>query len=145
MSAAALAYKESHALDAEVFDLDERLWDHVRIARTAVERRRGSRTAPAPASAVRVRTAAGESVVVVLVDRQAPARTPNPAEICERFNLTARECDVALLLAERLSCREIASRLNMSFHTARCHTEKILLKLGVRSKHDVRKRLGVRP
>ena len=95
------------------------------------------------ASAVVVRRPGGEPVVVVLLDRQTETLSPDASDLCHRFNLTPRESEVALLLAQRMSCREIANRLAVSFHTARSHTEKIMMKLGVRSKNDVRIRLGV--
>lgn len=64
---------------------------------------------------------------------------------CARFGLTPRESDVAMLLAERLSCREIAERLGMGFNTARSHTERVLFKLNLRSKKDVPERLSSGP
>jgi DNA-binding CsgD family transcriptional regulator len=142
MPTGAVAYKDAPA-HAEALDLNARLWDHIRVATSFVDRQRENPAAPwNPASAVVVRRAGEQSVVIVLVDRPA-AEPTNPATICRTLGLTPRQTDVALLLAERHSCREIAVRLNMSFHTARCHTERILEKLGVRSKHDVRARLGV--
>jgi len=142
MPTAAVAYKDAPT-HAEALDLNERLWDHIRVATSFVDRQRENPALPwNPASAVVVRRAGEQAVVIVLVDRRA-AEPADPAAICRSLGLTPRETDVALLLAERQSCREIAVRLNMSFHTARCHTERILDKLGVRSKHDVRARLGV--
>jgi DNA-binding CsgD family transcriptional regulator len=61
---------------------------------------------------------------------------------CARYGLTPRETDVAMLLAERLSCREIADRLGMGFTTARTHTDRVLTKLNLRSKKDVSERLS---
>ncbi|MGQ0563020.1 MAG: response regulator transcription factor [Gemmatimonadota bacterium] len=146
MSTGVLAYKESPAALAEVLDLDERLWDHIRIATSLVDRQRQHRGSPAgAASAVMVRSQDGEPVVVVLVDRGTEPPAGGAADIRQRFGLTARESDVARLLAERLSCREIAERLGMGFSTARTHTERVLTKLGVRSKNDVRLRIQGTP
>lgn len=142
MMSGAVAYKETPVMDAEALDLDESLLHHIRAATSFVESQPGSRGPLRPTSAVRVRRAGGDPVVVVLVD-MATHRRSRQAEVAARFNLTAREAEVALLLADRLSCREIAERLEVSFHTARSHTERILTKLGVRSKNEVRLRLGV--
>lgn len=140
MPSGAVAYKD--APHAEALDLNERLWDHIRVATSFVDRQRANPAARRnSASAVVVRSSGEQAVVIVVLDRQAVAG--DPAAICASYGLTPRETDVALLLAERMSCREIAVRLNMSFHTARCHTERILDKLSVRSKNDVRVRLGV--
>jgi DNA-binding CsgD family transcriptional regulator len=143
MPTATMAYKSAPSALAEVLDVDERLWDHIRLATSFIERRRGP-AAPqdSPASAVMVRRPGGEPVVVVLLDRVSGTLTPDVSDLCRRFNLTPRESEVALLLSQRMSCREIANRLDMSFHTARSHTERIMMKLGVRSKNDVRIRLG---
>ena len=55
----------------------------------------------------------------------------------ERFGLTARQTEVVRLLAEGCSNAEIASRLEMSYYTARNHTEQVLGKLGVSSRAAV--------
>ena len=59
------------------------------------------------------------------------------AELKERFGLTARQITVARLLSEGCSNAEIAKRLEMSYYTARNHTEQVLLKLGVSSRAAV--------
>ena len=143
MPTAAMAYKTGPITHTEVLDIDEGLWDQIRLATSFIERQ-GTRSAPqgSPASAVVVRRPGGEPVVVVLVDRKAQTFTPDASDLCRRYNLTPRETEVALLLAQRMSCREIANRLEITFHTARCYTERIMQKLGVRSKNDVRDRLG---
>jgi len=53
------------------------------------------------------------------------------------FGLTAREIEVARLMAEGLSNCEIAERLGVRFFTARNHVERTLSKLGVASRHRV--------
>jgi DNA-binding CsgD family transcriptional regulator/PAS domain-containing protein len=53
------------------------------------------------------------------------------------FGLTAREIEVARLMAEGLSNSEIAARLGVKFFTARNHVERTLAKLGVSSRHRV--------
>jgi DNA-binding response OmpR family regulator len=59
------------------------------------------------------------------------------AELKERYGLTARQITVARLLSEGCSNAEIAKRLEMSYFTARNHTEQVLLKLGVSSRAAV--------
>ncbi len=51
--------------------------------------------------------------------------------------LTAREREIAELIAEGMSNREIASRLTISVRTAETHAQNILLKLGFRSRTQV--------
>jgi DNA-binding CsgD family transcriptional regulator len=59
------------------------------------------------------------------------------SSISARFGLTQREAAVARLLAEGRSNAEIARELSISSHTARHHTENVLVKLGVRSRAQV--------
>ncbi|MDP9176636.1 MAG: helix-turn-helix transcriptional regulator [Gemmatimonadota bacterium] len=51
--------------------------------------------------------------------------------------LTPREKEVARLLARRRTSKEIAKALGISHATARRHTEKVLAKLGLRSRNEV--------
>jgi DNA-binding CsgD family transcriptional regulator len=62
---------------------------------------------------------------------------PSPDDIQARFALTAREAEVALLLAEGLDNRRIAERLSISPHTARRHTEAVLKCLDIGSRAAV--------
>lgn len=137
MPSGAVAYKQPAKTYAEPLPVDGRLLDHIRAATLLFERMHAGRPTPVAPSAVVVRPPDGDPVVVVLVDRQAGV-LPAASELCRRFDLTPRESEVALLLADRLSCREIAGRLGTSFHTARSHTERVLDKLGIRSKKEVR-------
>ena len=66
----------------------------------------------------------------------APAPTPagrplSDDELRERFGLTARQVAVARLMAEGCSNAEIATRLSVSYFTARNHAEQVLAKFGV--------------
>jgi len=72
-------------------------------------------------------------VVLDLLDRQ--ERTD--AELRATYALTSREIQIARLLAARLQTPEIADLLGMSVHTARRHTEHVLMKLGVHSRREV--------
>lgn len=63
----------------------------------------------------------------------APART---AYLQMQFGLTARETEVAVLLAQGLSNVAIAKTLAISTHTARHHTQRVLGKLKVHSRAE---------
>ena len=54
-----------------------------------------------------------------------------------RFSLSEREIEVARCLARGDSTKEIALSCGMSPHTARRHTEKIFVKLGVRNRSQI--------
>jgi DNA-binding NarL/FixJ family response regulator len=62
----------------------------------------------------------------------APARAE--AAEAEREELTPREQEVLALLAEGLSNKEIASRLDISDHTAKFHVNSILQKMGAQKR-----------
>jgi DNA-binding CsgD family transcriptional regulator len=69
-----------------------------------------------------------------LAAAEAPAEAPAaPAAL----GLTAREAEVARLLARRASNAELAAALGVSAHTARHHTERVMRKLEVRKRADV--------
>ncbi len=76
---------------------------------------------------------------VILVTLERSGRSlPSPRALMDRFDLTPQESRVARLLAERKTNEEIAETLVISPHTARGHTEKVLSKLGVESRFEVR-------
>ena len=58
-------------------------------------------------------------------------RTPTPAQMAE---LTRREREVLILLAEGLSSSEVAGRLFISEATVKTHLAHVMAKLGVREK-----------
>ena len=76
----------------------------------------------------------GASVLVSL-RRNDPAPA-SADELRARFGLTGREAEVAVLLLQRRSNTEIAEALELSEHTARHHTERVLQKLGVASRRE---------
>jgi len=66
-----------------------------------------------------------------------PAQPPAVPVLFAGVRLTPREQHVVQLLVQRLSDKEIATRLSISPRTASTHVTAILGKLGVRSRHDV--------
>jgi DNA-binding CsgD family transcriptional regulator len=66
-------------------------------------------------------------------DAEIPSRG---AYLRKRFRLTAREAEVALLLAQGRSNVAIAKTLGISTHTARHHTQRVLGKLRVHSRAE---------
>ena len=77
-------------------------------------------------------------IVVVVVERR---RLPGDQELQRYFSLTPRESEVARLLVDRLSDEEISRRLDIRLNTARCHSNRVLGKLGLHSRNDVRSAL----
>jgi DNA-binding CsgD family transcriptional regulator len=75
----------------------------------------------------------GTDGVLVLVERLRPI-LPAEAQLRNRFGLTNREAEIALLLAEGLTDAAIAERLAISPHTARRHSESIMKKLKLSSR-----------
>ena len=66
---------------------------------------------------------------------------PSPATVAAAFRLTRQQSRVALMLGAGASNAEIASALGISPHTARHHTESVVLRLGINSRGLVRSRL----
>ena len=58
--------------------------------------------------------------------------------LSRRFGLTPRESQVARMLAHRATTREMADRLSLSPYTVNHHCERVLQRLGVRSRIAVR-------
>jgi Response regulator containing a CheY-like receiver domain and an HTH DNA-binding domain len=52
--------------------------------------------------------------------------------------LTPRETETLFLLAQRATNREIAATMGISRHTARHHTQRVLEKLGLKSRSQIR-------
>jgi len=90
------------------------------LARISALLRRARRAAPATESA-----AAGA------------VRMLDDAELRARHGLTDRQIAVARLMAEGCTNAELASRLGLSFFTARNHAEQVMLKLGVGNRSAV--------
>jgi len=77
-----------------------------------------------------------DSSVLVIADRL-PDDAIDRARIRQRFRLTKREAEVAMLLADRRRNAEIARALGISVHTARHHVERVLRQLGGCKRRDV--------
>jgi DNA-binding CsgD family transcriptional regulator len=69
-------------------------------------------------------------------------RELDPVRVAAAFGLTRRQAEVAVLLAQGLGNRAIASSLGISPHTGRRHTEQVLARLGVCSRARVACLLG---
>lgn len=85
--------------------------------------------------------APGEQAAVALVSRE-PLAAVGPADI----ELTPRERDVLLMMAEGASNKTIARRLGISVHTAKFHVGSLLEKLDATGRTDAvahAARLGV--
>ncbi|WP_284350105.1 helix-turn-helix transcriptional regulator [Roseisolibacter agri] len=88
-------------------------------------------------------TLAAEALVWVSVERAgAEAAVAAPDALRARFGLTAQECAVARLLADRRTDAEIATTLGVSPHTARTHAERVRRKLGVARRTEVAARIA---
>jgi DNA-binding CsgD family transcriptional regulator len=83
---------------------------------------------------------AGESILLVSVRRE-QTRPRTAGELRAAFGLTAREAAVARLLARGRRNAEVAAELRISPHTAKRHTERILAKLGAKSRAEVAGRI----
>ena len=85
---------------------------------------------------------APKALIAVALDAT-DARQPSDAHMRSTFGLTAREMQVARLLAARHGSAAIAQTLGVSVHTARRHVEHVFMKLGVHSRRDVERALTI--
>ena len=83
----------------------------------------------------RIQELRSRAVLVTIV--RASAELPSRERLMHRFRMTAREADVALLLARGRRNTAIAEELAISVHTARHHTESVLSKLDVHARSEV--------
>lgn len=87
----------------------------------------------------------GHQAVAVSVEQLSPepglgtdATSLSEGDLYDAYGLTPQEARVALLLSDRKRNAEIADALCVSPHTARHHTERVLEKLDIHSRDDVR-------
>jgi DNA-binding NarL/FixJ family response regulator len=132
---AAAAGDGPRVLVLTTFDLDEHVYDALRAGASGflLKDVRAAQLVDA------VRTvAAGDALLAPSVTRrlleefsERPATQPPPAALAE---LTAREREVLVLVAQGLSNGEIASTLVVSEATVKTHVTRILMKLGLRDR-----------
>jgi DNA-binding CsgD family transcriptional regulator len=73
--------------------------------------------------------------LLALLEDRADGSGPTPgARLAQKFHLTPREVEVAMLLAGGAPNSAIAKVLSISEHTARHHTRHVLVKLGLHSR-----------
>lgn len=82
-----------------------------------------------------------EEAVLIIASAATAPPLPTVPVLRERYGLTRREAEVALLLAEGLSNTALAARLFISPHTARHHTQQVLEKLSLSSRKALALRL----
>ena len=73
-----------------------------------------------------------ETVVVREVKVEAPAIFVRDTEKLESLGITPRELEILELIAQGLSNREIAQRVNVSENTVKTHSSRVFDKLGAR-------------
>jgi DNA-binding NarL/FixJ family response regulator len=66
-----------------------------------------------------------------------------PTVSVEELRFTEREWAVVEALVQETGTAQIAAMLGISVHTARRHIERVMMKLRISSRHDVRQALGV--
>jgi DNA-binding NarL/FixJ family response regulator len=118
------------------FDLDEYVFDAMRVGASGFTLK--SRPLEELLAAIRV-VAAGEALLAPSVTRRliahfAGQRRPAAAPPIALGQLTEREREVLLLIAQGLSNQELADSLHISMPTAKTHVSRILAKLGARDR-----------
>ncbi len=77
---------------------------------------------------------------ILVVERRA-ARRLTSDNVQQRFGLSPRQAEVALLLAQGHTTADIARMLNLTTHTVRHHAEQVLSRLNVRTRQQAMVRL----
>ncbi|NUL07725.1 response regulator transcription factor, partial [Streptomyces lunaelactis] len=131
------AHSESKVLVLTTFDLDEYVYQALRAGASGFLLKDAS--ARQLADGVRV-VAAGEALLAPTVTRRLItefsklSQTPRPPALAQVGELTERETEVLVLIAQGLSNAEIASRLVVAESTIKTHVSRVLVKLGLRDR-----------
>ncbi|WP_434593004.1 response regulator [Streptomyces sp. A5-4] len=138
------ATREIVAADADAkvlvlttFDLDEYVYQALRAGASGFLLKDAS--ARQLAEGVRV-VAAGEALLAPTVTKRLIAEfsklaeTPRPPALSQVGELTERETEVLVLIAQGLSNAEIASHLVVAESTIKTHVSRVLVKLGLRDR-----------
>lgn len=83
----------------------------------------------------------GRPLVTLVIVRPSSPPLPSGAELRDRYALTHRQAEVALLLAQGRSNGQIAELLDISPHTARHHAQRVIQKVGVPGRKAIALRL----
>jgi DNA-binding CsgD family transcriptional regulator len=132
-SRAAQQYCGGRSYSASSRAMSSSTWCELRTD-SALYRLHGTLIASRPPSA----TTTLAVVIVAVLDGAVDASAEH---LHARYGLSPREVEVARLLADGLSTRELSVALRVSSHTARHHTENVLRKLRVRRRAEVGRRL----
>jgi DNA-binding NarL/FixJ family response regulator len=87
--------------------------------------------------------AAGERVLParmtdsLLSEIAATAETRSPEQVLDEVRMTRREREVIELIAEGLSNKEIAQRLNIAAHTVKSHVRNVMEKLALHTRLQI--------
>ena len=94
--------------------------------------------ATGPQIAAATEAAAAGLIVLDAAEAEAMLQTQSPSEVSATLPeaLTTREIEVLRLVAEGLSNKEVAARLNVSEHTVKFHVASIMGKLGAASRTE---------
>ena len=119
------------------FDIDEYVYQALRAGASGFLMKDAS--ARQLADGVRV-VAAGEALLAPTVTRRLItefsklSHTPRPPAMAQIGDLTERETEVLVLIAQGLSNAEIASHLVVAESTIKTHVSRVLVKLGLRDR-----------
>jgi DNA-binding NarL/FixJ family response regulator len=131
------AHSESKVLVLTTFDLDEYVYQALRAGASGFLLKDAS--ARQLADGVRV-VAAGEALLAPTVTRRLItefsklSQNPRPSAMAQIGDLTERETEVLVLIAQGLSNAEIASHLVVAESTIKTHVSRVLVKLGLRDR-----------